>query len=431
MPRTIIAILALAALGGAVRASTLFTEPDVQRVGLTRRWFTQANADRSRGTVRHVSMHKELLIVQTEQAIVQAIDAETGRSIWTQQIGRPNYPSLAAAANDDVVAVVSGSKLYVVERATGVVLWSRLVGSSPGAGAAITDRHVFVPMINGLVEAYELEHPDKTPWSYRSFGRIFVEPVVVGTNVGWTTDKGYFYAANTEGDPVMRVRLESRDAIESKPAYWPPYLYACSLDGYVYAVHEKTAANDWKYTTGGSISRAPVAVEGAVYVSPDRGGLFKLDGLSGQELWIAPGIAQFVAVTPTRVYAADRLNRLAVLDGATGRRLGTLAPPELGRWLPNGRSDRILWLGESGVLQCLHEIDRTEPLVYEKKLPEPKPTATVQRGLDEPAEAAGGEPDVPTAEAPGDDAASDPFGGDDAGAMDADGAAAEADDFGS
>ena len=38
------------------------------------------------------------------------------------------------AANDEIVAVLNGSKLYVVERATGVVLWSRPVGSSPGAG---------------------------------------------------------------------------------------------------------------------------------------------------------------------------------------------------------------------------------------------------------------------------------------------------------
>ena len=145
---------------------------------------------------------------------------------------------------------------------------------------------------------------------------------------------------------------------------------------------------------------------------------------------MAPGIKHFVAASPTRVYAADRLNRLAVLDGNTGRRLATLTPPEMGRWLMNTRSDRIFWLGDSGVLQCLHEIDQLEPLVYEPKSLEIKPAGTVQRGLDEPAaDEASGEADAPADEPAGDNAAEDPFGGNDAGAMEAEGA--EADDFGS
>ncbi len=32
-------------------------------------------------------------------------------------------------------------------------------------------------------------------------------------------------------------RLETRDAIQARPAYWTPRLYACSTDGNVYAVN--------------------------------------------------------------------------------------------------------------------------------------------------------------------------------------------------
>ena len=59
-----------------------------------------------------------------------------------------------AAANEEYVAVVNGSMLYVLDRVGGSVRWQRRLRGAPGAGPALSETQVFVPMIDGMVEAY-------------------------------------------------------------------------------------------------------------------------------------------------------------------------------------------------------------------------------------------------------------------------------------
>ncbi len=172
--------------------------------------------------------------------MLTGLDAETGRSLWSVQVGKPEHLNSEPAANEKVVAVINGSMLYALDRATGHILWNKQVTGTPGAGPGVSETLIFVPMINGLIEGYELELGAKQkPWIYKSAGRVLVSPMVTPQTISWTTEKGYFYVA----DPAslgIRYRLETRAAIQSRPAYWTPDLFACSTDGSVYAVNETT-----------------------------------------------------------------------------------------------------------------------------------------------------------------------------------------------
>src|SRR5207302_1246236 len=127
---------------------------------------------------------------------------------------------------------------------------------SPGAGPALSQSRVFIPMVNGAIEGYLLEDPADPPWIFRSDGRALTQPMITQKTVSWTTDKGYFYVGKS--DPVgIRFRLKTRAAIESRPAYWTPYFYAGSLDGYVYAIDEKTGLTEWKFSTAEPLSQPP------------------------------------------------------------------------------------------------------------------------------------------------------------------------------
>ncbi|MBI3838792.1 MAG: PQQ-binding-like beta-propeller repeat protein [Planctomycetia bacterium] len=374
--RILWATLACCVLTSASHAAVVIPQTLVARYGLTRAWFTQVGSPAATGPIRNVTLDRGTLFVQTQDGMVTALDAETGRILWSTQVGPRNHTCSEPAANHKFVTVVNGSVLFVLDRTSGQLQWQKQLSGSPGAGPALSRTHVFIPMIDGRMEAYEVEKGSKQkPWNYKSFGRVLVRPMITGQTVSWTTEKGYFYVADPEGLGI-RYRLETRDAIHSRPGYWTPNLYACSSDGYVYAVDEATGRINWKFAIGDAIFRSPVAIDSNVFVISELGGMYCLDGKAASQLWVAPKMTQFLAASPTRVYACDQLNRLAVLDAKTGNRLGTMPLDETSMKLVNDQSDRIFLASEAGVMQCLREVELKSPIVHTP--PPTRPLAAVK-----------------------------------------------------
>jgi outer membrane protein assembly factor BamB len=411
MRRWIYGWLVAAGCAGAVgreqglAAEGLIDQSAAERQGLTRSWFAQLPLDPARSRIAYITQHQGLLLAQTDRAMVAALDAESGRTLWATMVGNPKYPSLAPGANDKFVAIVNGSTIYVLDRATGEQVWQRQVPGAPGAGPALSKTHVFVPMIDGKVEGYELERPKHFAWNYKSFGRTLLQPVVTPERLGWTTDQGYFYVASTTETRIL-YRLETRDAIVSSPTYFPPHFYAASLDGNVYAVEEESGNSVWRFSLGQPVRQPPAAVAGQVYVIPEQGGMFCLDGATGAQRWRAPGITHFLAASPSRVYGFDRGARLVVLDGQSGAALGTVAARDVSLPVLNQRSDRIYLATDRGLVQCLREIASREPVEHLPAAVAEEP-AVRQKPLDEPPPAAEPQPSPPAA-AGGDDPFADP-----------------------
>ena len=145
--------------------------PSRCKLGLMQRgWVGQAELNRARGRIQHVVVDFDLLFVQTSLGVLQAFDAESGKTRWAWQVGRPDYPSSLPGANQSLVAVINGSRLYVLNRADGEVVWEQQTRGAPGTGPALSKERVFVPMIGGKVESYELESKqnNRRPWMYAS-----------------------------------------------------------------------------------------------------------------------------------------------------------------------------------------------------------------------------------------------------------------------
>ncbi len=150
-----------------------------------------------------------------------------------------------------MLAVVNGSRLYVVNRFNGDLLYEKSCKYAPGAGAALSSKHAYVPSLEGLLGAYRVEaadgttmKPDKAeselttpakpqseaerrhnvsvkqkapaPVFCQSFGRALVQPLVTrddsdGEYVVWPTDRGYvnFGRINrdAENSLVVKYRL--------------------------------------------------------------------------------------------------------------------------------------------------------------------------------------------------------------------------------
>jgi len=411
--------LLLAGLASIAPAQTynspVVNESTARRHGLTRAWVSQVELDRSADHLTYVTQDRGQLLVQTKLAMVHVLDAENGRTVWARQIGRRNLLTLPPGANEDFVGIVNGTTLYIVKRPDGRREWEQRIDGAPGSGPVLNEDYVFVPMVNGMMESFEIAKPRLTPWLYRSLGRVLIQPIMTPHTISWTTNKGYFYVVDAN-KRLVKFRLETRDSIESQPAYWTPNVYACSTDGYVYCLNESSGKIVWKFPTGDPIVEPPVAIDDSVFVVPRSNKMYCLDSATPKVKWIAAGVSQFIARSATKVYACDPSGQLLVLDLKRGSRLDAMPLPAGTKKLINYQNDRIYLTTDTGMIQCLHEVQLKKPLLYEP----PEEAAKVDRKVEierkrsekeKPEATADGEqPDKPEPEKPK-GADEDPFGG--------------------
>jgi outer membrane protein assembly factor BamB len=355
--------------------SKLISEQQAQQFGLTRAWTAQVELNHARNHVVRGILADDQLFVLTSAGLLQSLDAETGRTLWTVQVGNADYVSLGPTASAEYVALLNGSTLYVLDRTSGRPVLVRKIGGGPGAGPALADKYVFVPLINGRIEGYRLHDETRRPWYYQSFGQTLVTPLGTPESFVWSTSRGWLYVgdASDPNRPAVRYRLETRGPFDAPPAYLKPMLYAISAAGELYALDENTGQLEWKFVTGYPADRSPAAVGQCVYVTSQRPALYCIDAATGVPRWEAPSVAQFAAAGKTRVYGVDPFGALVAIDAATGSLAVRMMPGGPINALVNDQTDRLYLVSDGGLVQCLHEIGVTEPVRYQQAPPAAAP----------------------------------------------------------
>jgi hypothetical protein len=384
--------------------------------GLTRTWFTQVEMDPGRSRLKHLVLYDGILYAQTDKAVVHAIDAETGATLWVKQIGRAEHPSMTPGIGRSLLAIVNGSRLYVANRFNGKILMEKNINGAPGAGPAVSDQRVYVPTVKGLLLSYrveqvadQLDKNDKValpsteasttsktedkqnirlsqqttkPISCQSKGQTLVQPLVTRESgieeyVVWPTNQGCMYIGRVgrEADAYIEVkyRLETTAPINAEPAYMPPdpkispdsgIILAATGDGYVNAILEKTGDSLWRFSAGEPLAQPAVIINDRIYAATSLGGLHSIDAKTGNQIWYAPGIVQFAAASKDRVYGVDKLGSIQVLNAATGAKIDIMPASALSVKMVNDDTDRIYLYNSKGLIQCLHEIGLTKPISH-------------------------------------------------------------------
>ncbi len=393
-----------------------------------------------RGRIRDIVLYDGTLFVQTTRAILQAIDAESGQTLWAKQIGRAVHPSLTPGAYHDLVATINGSRLYVLNRYTGDVLYETQVSGAPGAGprqreaglrahgrrpghglphrahdrsaagmGKLNKKEMTDEERKAAEKAAEEERRQNIrinqdyvpPLACQSPGRALVQPLVTLQNreeeyCVWPTDRGYlnlgYIDCRSEDQFTVKYRLQTAEPILSQPTYLPPdpkvpgdsgTIYAASADGYVYALLERTGELLWKFSAGEPVIEPAIVIEDRVFACAQTGGMYCLDAKKGNQLWWSPGIVRFLAASKHRVYALDKSRQIRILDGRSGTRLETLTTAPMPIQLVNYQTDRLYLATDTGLVQCLHELEQKEPIQYlesRKPLPEESAQAGRQEG---------------------------------------------------
>lgn len=347
-------------------ATRLLTFDKAGSYGLQRAWFAQVSVDSTRGRMAQWTLHKDQLFSLSTLGSLQAIDCETGATLWTVRVGIPDHPFAGSAVNDQYVAVTNSTRLYVIDREDGHVLASRLLSGAAIGAPALSENYAFVGLINGMIEGYRVDDLAAPVWRYQSSGHIFHSPLVSGNVVSWPTSRDYLYVAQSD-QPRVLYRVVTNDEIVAPPAELAPYLYVASRDGYLYRIHELSGAESWKFSTGYPIVKKPAVVGDMTYVASEEPALHAVETKTGRPLWMVAGATQFVAEGVQHVYAMDRSGALLILEKKSGGVVGRLNTAEGDMALVNDQSDRIYLVSDRGLVQCLHEQDSPEPTYYRPK----------------------------------------------------------------
>lgn len=407
-------------------AGTLIPNEVARRNGMVRSWFSQVQMDPSRNQLESVTLHDDMLVALTSAGVVHAMDANTGKTLWAVRIGKPSHPSVGPAIDKKHVAIVNGSTLFVLNRADGSEVMHKQVSGAVSGGPALAGDYAYVPLFSGRVEGYAIENSKRAAWYYTSRGRIFQSVVTASESLVWSTDDSRLYvaASNTDG---VRYRFDTGSPIVAPPTVRAPLVYAGSMAGYVYALHENTGQQRWRYAAGFAVRHSPVIIGNTLYVATEEPALHAIDIETGAAKWFTEGVTQFVAASENRIYGIDSFGGLVALDRESGAVQARAASRGVNTAVLNNQTDRLYIFSQDGLVQCFHEIGADEPYLHQDKpatdtdKPKKKPKSTEKKADEGPVDpfGAGADPfgdagndvgDDPFGDAGGSDAGDDPFG---------------------
>ena len=381
------------------QADSLIDTSQLERYGLTRPWFTQVEMDRGRDQVESVFFDGELITVQTKRGVIQAIDGETGETVWVTHAGSPQLFTSPIGVGPQHVAVVNGSHLFIFDRSNGKQIWKRQLKGGVIGGPGLSKEYVFVPKVDGTLEAYSLSKPRDwknvrsikdtqfSIWHYNSHGKTMVQPVVLNQTIAWANDRAQFYVAKLNPLQIL-FRVEAFDNIVAPPAYIEGHLYLASVDGYLHKVHGTSGDIRWRFSTGETLVNRPVAMDGFVYLTTTNGGLYRVladedvakdrgaakkeeSGRApmkeGKEVWFAPNISQVLAVHSDKLFGMDRKGNLRIVDNESGKVLGTIPTHGISIPLTNHINDRVYLVTSNGLVQCIRDINAVSPIIHDEK----------------------------------------------------------------
>ena len=249
---------------------------------------------------------------------------------------------------------------------------------------------------------------EKQPYSCASLGTSLVRPVL-GTQsydldvVGWTTNQGWLLIGGlyrrSDDDPFkLLYKLQARpnfvyvnesrignrsmiprDDVESSPFFVAEdkslqnmrlaperrkggMFIVGSQSGHVFAINDVTGQLRWTFLTEHGVSERIAAFDDSAYIPTESGEMFAVNLLNGTENWKADGLVRTIAASSSYLYAFDHLDRVAIIDRATGARVKTFDVGNTDFQVFNRETDRLYFASKSGLIQCFHETQQVEPL---------------------------------------------------------------------
>lgn len=324
--------------------------------------------DSSEVKINRYSLPKSTIYCISESAVVQALDAESGKTLWQTQIGRSDFPTAGVGAGRKFVVAVNGSSVYCLDSAKGKLLWTKRCETAVMGAPSVSDTSVYVPLADGRLQIFDTLSSGNKTQTMISTGAAFTAPTLNNGFVSWATDKGFLSVAPDGDMNRILYRLRGDSSFVAPATAKGGTLFAASANGFVYAVKQVRGSMVWSSSIGERIVLPPFPLGDYLYVVTEENHLHKFDARDGV---IAPGwercldgIRMVVGAGRDRIYVQTVAGDLLALDQKTGSRLGLVRTGLSLQPLVNYVTDRIYLCSASGVIECLRETGAAAPYFH-------------------------------------------------------------------
>jgi len=271
---------------------------------------------------------------------------------------------------DGVVYVgANDGRLWAIEADTGKAIWTVETGAEIAAQPLVIDGKVIVANGLGLVRAYSTRA--EKLWEFPAGDAVYSSPVLVEGKIAFGCNNGRLYVLDPSTGAQVSMNSDATYSVESKPFAVGGRVYYGAWDQYVRCVNALDGSLAWKQLGEGSrIEKAaryyspadagPVAADGKVFIA-DRdymltiinaetgeridakkavaatgvsedgkfvylrktdGNLEKIDS-SGKTIWATPCHMGYIAAAPTEtdgvVYVASGLGLVSAISAQDGK----------------------------------------------------------------------------------------------------------------
>ncbi|MEI6241177.1 MAG: PQQ-binding-like beta-propeller repeat protein [Planctomycetia bacterium] len=407
-----LAAVGAASFGATGRADCLCgTAADglaAERAGLDLEWLVQIPFNAATSTLEHVVIDRDLVVVQTGDGNVVAVQAGgpregkplPGTILWKHPIDAHAGPFQPAAIGPDLVAVAHGDGIHAFDRATGQSRWSSRFPNLADGGAAISDGWVYTPFGDGKImrlptNPYRKPEADATPAADakkeqpaakkpagKKKGRTApqqvesLEPLVLEAGgiaslqphpfqdgVLWCTDDGTLVVLDPSGDGWRRNEFFLDRLPAGRPLVHGGAIFAATVEGDLMRIDslEEAAAGALRLAWRVFLDARP---EGPLFASGERlivplgdEGLAVYSTKTGDLEGRTHVCGRVMAVAAGRIWLVDRVGRLVSLDLETGELrdrfcLGGFTFPVV-----NQATDRLILASPSGAIVSLKAHD--------------------------------------------------------------------------
>jgi len=275
------------------------------------------------GSITQSLLHGNVLYFSAADALVYAIDADTGEEIWRFK-GNDVFMCTLGVSKGKLYTGSYDGNFYCLDKDTGKPVWNFKTGGRVGSGPAFADNTVYFCSKDHHVYALDAKTGKET-WRFRagdemmSVPKVFrkklfvtcfdgnlycidrstgkeawrfksgaeahndVDLLVYRDMVLFASFDGNLYAVNAEtGKEVWRYRA-AKFGCGNAPVEHNDVLYYGTRDGYLVALTPE-GQEIWKFKTGGIIEGLPVIHDGKIYIGSEDGFMYVLD-MEGKELW--------------------------------------------------------------------------------------------------------------------------------------------------
>jgi outer membrane protein assembly factor BamB len=225
-----------------------------------------------------------------------ALDARTGRELWTRRIGRLNASSPAYYKHRLYIVNLVPGHVVKLDAKTGKILWKRPLPGRAESSPLIKGRTLYFGCEDGQLFAMSTGKGD-VRWSTYLGGSIKSAPAYYGGVLFVGDYGGLMNAVDAKTGEVkwqsgaLGPGFGGTGEFYSTPAVAFGRVYAGNNDSRVYSfdIHDGELA--WSYSTGGYVYSGPAVARTrhtgpTVYVGSFDGNVYALDAKTGEPRWI-------------------------------------------------------------------------------------------------------------------------------------------------